>query len=184
MSSVEEKKDFKKRVVILIDTREQKNSHITEPLTNLGIMYEKRKLDYGDYSFMIDGKDFSNSCVIERKANVNELYGNITTDRERIEKEFDSIARNANQCTLIIEDCSGWEHLKGYEIPELKADKQGRKVRNIGATVYGTIQAWKCANRYDFTVLFCPNKIQSHAKMLEIFFWYYHNYKKQTAPRK
>lgn len=184
MNSAEEKKIFMKKATVLIDTREQKNEHITEVLTNLGIMYEKRKLDYGDYSFMIDGKDFSHSCVIERKANVDELYGNITTDRERIEKEFDTISKNANQCTLLIENCSGWEHLKGYELPELKADKQGRKVRNIGATVYGTIQAWQCGNRYNFEVLFSPDKMRSPLKMIEKFFYYYHNYKKQTAPRK
>lgn len=182
--SKDEKKEFLKVVTILIDTREQVNSHIVEALDALGVMHESRKLDFGDYSFKVGEKNFSVACVVERKANIDELYGNVTTDRERIEKELDTIARNARQCTLLLEDCSGWEHLKGYEIPEVKADKQGRKVRNIGATVYASLQSWKCGNRYDFDVAFSPNKAQSALKIVETFFWYYHNYKKQIAARK
>lgn len=182
--SKDEKKEFLKAVTILIDTREQVNSHIVDALDALGVMHESRKLDFGDYSFKVGEKNFSVACVVERKANIDELYGNVTTDRDRIEKELETIARNARQCTLLLEDCSGWEHLKGYEIPETQADKQGRKVRNIGATVYASLQSWKCGNRYDFDVVFSPNKSQSALKMIEIFFWYYHNFKQQTAPRK
>ena len=184
MSSVNEKKEFMKKVTILVDTREQKNKHITDVFSNLGIMFKQQKLDFGDYSFTVDSRDFSCSCVIERKASIDEVYGNITADRERIEKELDTISKNANQCTFMLENCSGWEHLKGFEIPEIKADKQGRKVRNIGASVYSTLQSWKCGNRYSFSVEFVPDQNHSALKILEIFFWYYHNYKKQTAPRK
>lgn len=182
--SVEEKKKFMKEVTILIDTREQKNNHITDALGNLGIMYQCQKLDFGDYSFSVAEKDFSRSCVVERKADIDEIYGNITTDRERIEKELETISRNARQCTLLLERCSGWEHLKGFEISEEQVQKQGRKVRKIGATVYSTLQAWKCGNRYNFTVEFSPVTDRTALKILEIFFWYYHNYQNQTAPRK
>lgn len=182
--SANEKKEFMKKVTVLIDTREQKNQHITDVLGSLGIMWTAQKLDFGDYSFTADGRDFSHSCVIERKADIDEVYGNITADRERIEKELDTISRNARQCTFLLENCSGWEHLKGYEIPEAQAEKQGRKVRNIGASVYSALQAWKCGNRYSFSVEFVPDHNRSALKILEVFFWYYHNYKKQTAPRK
>ena len=184
LSNDAEKKEFMKKVSFIIDTREQKNKHIIDILDSLGIMHETRKLDYGDYSFQIEGKDFSRSCVVERKASIDELYGNFTGDRERIEKEFDTISKNAQQCTLLLENCSGWEHLKGYEIPEHSAQNQGRKVRNIGATVYSTLQSWRCGNRYSFGVEFVPNQSRTALKIIEIFFWYYHNYKKQTAPRK
>jgi len=92
LSSVAEKKLFMKTVCIITDTREQKNGHITGVFDSDGIMHEERKLDYGDYSFSIDGHDFSGMCVIERKANPDEIYGNITSDRERIEKELDIIS--------------------------------------------------------------------------------------------
>ena len=182
--SNDEKKDFLKKVTVLIDTREQKNQHITDALKALGIMFESRKLDYGDYSFMIEGKDFSRSCVVERKAKIDELYGNVTTDRERIEKELDTISRNAVECTLILENCKGWEHLKAFEISAAGAEIQHRKVRNIGATVYATLMSWRCGNRYGFGVEFVPDEKQSAVKMLELFYWYWRNYKKQTAPRK
>lgn len=184
MSSNDEKKDFMKKVTVLVDTREQKNDHITSELKKYGIMFESRKLDYGDYSFIIDGRDFSRSCVVERKANINELYGNVTNDRERIEKELDTISKNAVQCTLILEGCKGWEHLKEFELSKDGAEKQKRKVLNIGATVYTTLQAWRQGNRYSFDVEFLPDEQKTAGKMLELFYWYYHNYKKQTAPRR
>lgn len=182
--SKDEKKEFMKNVTILIDTREQKNEHITAVLSQLGIMIESRKLDYGDYSFLAGGKDFSHSCIIERKAKIDELYGNITADRERIEKELDTISRNAVQCTLLLEGCKGWEHLKEFRISADGAEKQGRKVRNIGETVYSTLQSWRCGNRYDFAVEFMPDESKSALKMLELFYWFWHNYRAQTAPRK
>lgn len=181
--SKSEKADFMKQVTIFVDTREQKNGHIVQALGNLGVMYEEKKLDFGDYSFSCNGKDFSTVCVVERKANINELYSNFTSDRERIEKELDTISKNATQCTLLLEDCSGWENLKGFELTEAQAAKQGRKVKNIGATVYSTLRSWKCGNRYNFTVEFSPNISQSALKIIENFYWYYHNYRKQVAPR-
>ena len=185
MSSKEaEKKNFMKRITVLIDTREQKNGHIIKALDAWGILHESRKLDYADYSFLADGKDFSASCVIERKANVNEIYGNITSDRERIEKELDTISRNARQCVLLLENCGSWEELKAFTIPQEEAERTGRKVLNIGTTCYSTLQAWRCANRYRFTLEFVQDPKNTAARMLEVFFWYWHNYQKQTAARK
>lgn len=182
--SKDEKKEFMKKVTVLIDTREQRNEHITAVLSQFGIMVENRKLDYGDYSFTAEGKDFSHSCVIERKAKIDELYGNFTTDRDRIEKELDTISRNAVQCTLLLEGCKSWEHLKEFEISAVGAENQGRKVRNIGETVYSTLQSWRCGNRYSFDVEFVWERKNSALKILELFYWFWHNYKKQTAPRK
>jgi hypothetical protein len=179
-----EKKDFLKKVTILIDSREQVNEHITAAFSQLGIMFETRKLDYGDYSFTAEGKDFSHSCVIERKAKIDELYGNVTNDRERIEKELDTISRNAVQCTLILENCKDWDYLKEFQISEAGAETQGRKVRNIGATVYSALQAWRCGNRYRFDVEFVMERKNTALKMLELFYYFWHNYKQQTAPRK
>jgi hypothetical protein len=182
--SADEKKDFMKKVTILIDSREQVNEHITQVLSQLGVMFATKKLDYGDYSFTAEGKDFSHSCVIERKAKIDELYGNVTGDRERIEKELDTISRNAVQCTLLLEGCKSWEHLKEFQISEAGAEKQGRKVRNIGATVYSALQAWRCGNRYRFDVEFVMERKNTALKMLELFYYFWHNYKQQTAPRK
>ena len=182
MSSVSEKKDFMKKVNIIIDTREQKNAHIVTSLDEMGIMHESKKLDYGDYSFKVGEKDFSGICVVERKANVNEIYGNVSSDRERIEKELDTAAKNANQLTFLIENVQDWNALKSFTLSD-KDMSNGRKVKNIGETCYSTLQAWKCGNRYDFNVEFVPDITKTAVKIVEIFYWYYHNYKKLTAAR-
>lgn len=184
LSSIAEKKDFMKKVNIITDTREQKNNHIIAELDKMGVMHELQKLDYGDYSFRIDNKDFSSICVVERKANVNEVYGNISFDRERIEKELDTASKNANQLTFLIENISDWDTLKKFVLTDNDMKNNDRKVKNIGETCYSTLQAWKCGNRYNFTVEFIPNITKTAAKILEIFYWYYHNYKKLTAARK
>ena len=89
-----DKKTFLRGVTVICDTREQKNEHIMKSLSEMGIMTETRKLDYGDYSFSREGRDFSMSCVVERKANVDEIYNNVIGDRGRIEKEMYA----ASQC--------------------------------------------------------------------------------------
>ena len=83
-----EKEKFLKDITILVDTREQKNSHIIEYLNKFNINHAPTKLDFADYSFMVGNTDFRNSCVIERKASVNEIWSNITKERERFEKEL------------------------------------------------------------------------------------------------
>lgn len=170
------KKDFVKKVTILIDSREKENQHIKDALDQLGIKYEVRKLDFADYSFMIDGRDFSQTCVIERKANVDEFYGNIMHDRERIEKELLAISRLAVQCTLIIENCASYTKLKQAKVSARDMEKQNRKVQNIGEHCYCTLLSWESANRYGFKTAFIKDKADTTGKILETFYYYYHNY--------
>ena len=59
-----------KEMVVLVDSREQKNGHILDYFQRQGIAYEIQKLDYGDYSCKIPavaaGRDiyFHNSVII------------------------------------------------------------------------------------------------------------------------
>jgi len=89
--------DLISSIVILIDTREKVNSHITEYFDKKGIVYKKKALDYGDYSFMISANEslsiprdlyFNNKVVIERKASLEEISNNLTKERDRFEKEL------------------------------------------------------------------------------------------------
>ncbi len=180
-----DKKTFLKTVTILYDTREQKNQHILTAFSDMGIMTEERKLDYGDYSFTADGRDFSLSCVIERKANADELYNNIMNDRGRLEKELYAASQCAKQLTLIIENIQGWEELKNYRVPDwqMKANPQ-RKNTDIGAPVYAALKSWQSGNRYRFNVEFSPDKSGTAAKILEIFYYYWRTYKEMTSARR
>lgn len=92
-----EMKDIIDSMVILIDTREKDNEHITKLFKKHGILFERRKLEYGDYSFKISADEdlniyrdmyFDKDVVIERKGSLEELSGNFTQSRERFEKEM------------------------------------------------------------------------------------------------
>ncbi len=63
-----------KSLIILVDSREKKNSHILGYFDKQGISYQVVALEYGDYSFMIPAAAadedifFHRDIVIERKA--------------------------------------------------------------------------------------------------------------------
>lgn len=95
-------------IVILIDTREQKNKHITNYLEDKKLNYESMKLDFSDYTCMLPKNEelgitrdiyLNNTISIERKANLEELSNNFTKDRSRIETEF--IRARGKQILLI-----------------------------------------------------------------------------------
>lgn len=95
--SDKEKTAILSSMVYVIDTREKRNEHIVQKMDDKGIKYIKRKLDYGDYSFYIPKNEdlgihrdiwFDQEIVIERKASLEELSGNLTTSRARFKEEL------------------------------------------------------------------------------------------------
>ena len=108
-------------LTVLIDTRENKNEHITDYFNQFDINYKSKKLDYGDYSFMLPeapklgiAKDiyFTDQVVVERKANLNELSGNLAQERQRFENEL--IRANNCRFILLIEDGQGYENIVNH----------------------------------------------------------------------
>lgn len=104
-------------LVVLIDSREQENRHITSSLEGLGIPYQTRKLDYGDYSCYLPANPalgimrdtyFTNQFAIERKASLEELSGNLTQERQRFENELMRAHSAGCHLTLMVEQGS-WE---------------------------------------------------------------------------
>jgi len=101
-------------LVVIIDTREQENTHITEYLAKKKIPYKGQKMDYGDYSFMIPANPalsiqrdiyFTSDIVIERKAHLVELSGNFTVDGgSRFESEL--IKSHGAKFYLLIENAT------------------------------------------------------------------------------
>jgi ERCC4-type nuclease len=105
-----------KNIVILVDTREQKNNHIIDCLNKNNIKYKSKKLDYGDYSFMINKNDFidrdiyfNSKICIERKNSLEELSTNLSLKRIQFENEllrkgnckFILLIENANMKDII-----------------------------------------------------------------------------------
>lgn len=80
--------------------------HITNWLDSKGIPWCNEKLDYGDYTLKFThlgtGRDIhlQDICCIERKANLEELSGNLTHNRERFEREF---MRSKGKVYLLLE---------------------------------------------------------------------------------
>lgn len=112
--SLEDIKKLENHIVILVDTREKKNEHITNYFDKYGIKYEKSKLDYGDYSFYIESNDlvkeaiyFHNDIAVERKATLEELSQNLAQERERFEKELLKAQANGCKMWLSVEDARG-----------------------------------------------------------------------------
>ena len=104
-------------IVLLVDSREQKNSHILNWMNEykrgdgtIGIQHRRKKLESGDYSFFLPAsrehavlKDvyFDNLLVIERKQDLDELSGNLTVYRDRFNNEFSR--STARKFHLVIE---------------------------------------------------------------------------------
>jgi hypothetical protein len=82
-----------KNIVILIDTREQANNHVTDWFNKNKISYKIQKVDYGDYScylpvgtFEGQVRDiyFTNDIAIERKSCIDELAMNLKDNKTNI----------------------------------------------------------------------------------------------------
>ena len=87
-------------VKFLVDTREQK------PLIcgGEGIPYKRKKLDAGDYSIEVDGKDCSRDIVIEHKL-PHEFLGCIGAKRDFFEKQLERLQK-VNLRYLLIRGCT------------------------------------------------------------------------------
>ena len=179
-----DKKTFLKIVTVLYDTREQRNEHILSGLNALGVRAERQKLDYGDYSFRTSTKDFSMSCVIERKANVDELYQNTMYDPDRIEKEFRAGTTLANQFTLMVEGVASFEELRSYEITLEEAKRLGRKKLDIGKFVSDKLASYQSGSRYGFRTVYVLDPADSYAVLLNEFYYYWRNYCEMISARR
>ena len=169
-------------MVVLVDTREQDTPRLRARLKEINCPYERHKLDFGDYSFKVCDRDFSLQCVVERKANVNELWGNITKDRERIEKEFHAMSSITHSANLIIECCPDRDFLKDFKLDSYTMQAQGRKVQDIGKYIYSTLQSWSSSNRYGLNIHYMRGNKGTADLLLSIFYYYWQNYTELIKP--
>lgn len=108
-------KKILKTAVILIDTRERVNDHITAYFDKKGVPYTIQKIDTGDYSVMLPKspemgiqRDLYIPVGIERKNSVDELVSSIK-DRTRFENEL--IRSQKLDFSLLVEDPNGYENI-------------------------------------------------------------------------
>jgi hypothetical protein len=98
----EEMEAILSNIVIMCDTREQENSHITAVFDKCKVIYEVSYLKFGDYSFFSKdtGESFEHNIVIERKNSVDELSQTITKRRKSFEEKM-KMAKDLN-CRYIL----------------------------------------------------------------------------------
>ena len=131
-----------KGLTILIDKREQVNHHLTEYFDKKKIPYIERSMSVGDYSAMLGNMTLEQDVVVERKANIDEVCGNMTADRDRFEREFQRAKCDGTKVFLIIENCT-WSDifLHNYR-SKLKPQ-----------SLIATLLAWQV--RFNITIVFC-----------------------------
>lgn len=138
-----------KNAIILIDTREQENSHILEYLDKKKINYRIEKLNYADYSICLPKSEYldkevylNNVISIERKGSLEELSGNFTNGRARLEEEFQ---RSKGKIFLLIE---------GANFEDIVEHNYNT---NFNSNSYiGTLKAFEA--RYGFSTSFVKDK--------------------------
>lgn len=154
-----ELKELLSSFVMLIDTREQQNEHITSYLDEKGVNYESRKLDHGDYGAYLPAnielgimRDIYFPIYIERKNSIDELASTI---RERTRFENELIRAQHSNFLLLVEDDKGYENLI-----------HGRYRSKYNArALLGSLKAFEA--RYNFNTVFVsrqmtPNYIYHH----------------------
>jgi len=104
-------------ITIIIDTRENVNQHITKYFDSKGIKYLYQKLDFGDYSAVLnlDGKDieFFDKISVERKNSLEEISSNLSKERERFERELTRSI--GSRFILMIEESQGYEKIINHQ---------------------------------------------------------------------
>ena len=126
---------------IIYDSRER-DLHIIKELERRGIQCVRRKLDFADYSFEIDGVSYEKKIAIERKKSLSELIGNFTKGSKRFRNEFE----RAKGCCIVLMVESSQEQLdRGDYRSEMHPSDLNR-----------FIKTW--SNKYQFKVVFTDRK--------------------------
>lgn len=153
------------KIKIITDSREKCNQHITGVWQAKGIDYyiKDKGLKTGDYSIAVQTPQgevisFEDKVVIERKACLTELCGNLTDNRDsagknRFIRELERAKKNNIKLILLIEDSQGYDKaLRGF----FREDKPSRMNSN---GFIGMLMAYKA--RYDFEIVWLDKSLSA-----------------------
>lgn len=147
-----------KQMVILIDTREQENAHITDYLDKKKIPYIVRKLDFGDYSVMLTAApdlglpfdvSLEHTIAVERKGasgnGLTEIAKNFTDGRQAFENEFIRACHSCEHFYLVIENGS-WKSIAEHKYRSEMSPK----------ALYNSLISWR--HKYGFQIDFVSSE--------------------------
>lgn len=151
-------------VTIQVDTREHKGEveRIERQFDAMGIKHFRSKCFVGDYQSLDNGR-----LVVDRKKDLQELCGNITTQHERFRRELVRASQAGIRIIVLCEHGNGIrtiEDVRVWHNPRLDMMKfavvNGRpcKVKayphaTTGATLAKTLES--ISERYDVRFMFC-----------------------------
>ena len=170
---------FLKHAVMLVDTREKENFELLSVFRHFGLEYDVDTFKTGDYSFRIDGYDYKDKWLAERKGSLAELYGNVmaankdkqSTLRNNLEEELKrKTDGGVAEFILFVQGARNLAEIKGFTEP--KADKQGKRA---GQHIYATIMSWAAANRYNFKVCCQKSQAEIAAEMINYAYYFWRN---------
>ena len=128
-------------MVVIYDTREQENSHILNYLEKRNIPVKRQKLDVGDYGCYIPKneefgitRDIYLNSVVERKANVDEICGNLQKSTQ-VAFENELVRSQRYRFVLFVEQAdfdeklSKGEYRSAYDPKTLKARLESFKAK-------------------------------------------------------
>lgn len=155
-----------KSMVILVDSREKANSHLTEYWNKHNIKYEIMGLPAGDYSFALEAMPeldlphkqfFYNDIILERKNSLEELSGCFSQTRERFNDEWSRCY--AKRKYLLIENNTYEDLVNGRYNTQYNSK-----------SFLGSLHSFNA--KYDLEVVFMPNKELSPVFILATFQYY------------
>lgn len=138
-------------MVCLVDTREQDTPRFRARMRDIGIPYERKKLNFGDYSARCDALDLTNIVTIERKMSLDEICACYCKERGRFEREFER-AKSANGKIYLLIENGTWE----------KVYAGSYRSKMSPQALLASILAWLA--RYDCQLLFC--KPETSARLI------------------
>lgn len=142
-------------MVIVVDTREKRNEHITSYLDTIGRPYIKRAMKSADYTVTFNKEEFLpyKGCVmVERKNSFDEIIGNFTKNRKRFVNEFERI--DDGVLTSIVIENSSWN----------KLFKGSWRSKVPSQAILASLLTW--TYRYDTRIWYCQRK-----ESPEIIYW-------------
>lgn len=162
-------KELLNSIVIVVDSREKKNKHITDYFDKHKIPHIERALSQGDYTFYVPQNEelgfirdtwFDKDIIFERKASLEELSTNLTTHRARFEEELSNA--KALYKYLIIENANYSDIINGNYKSEYNSK-----------SYLGSIHSF--STRYDLQIIFMPESEYTAVYMYATMQYYLRN---------
>lgn len=160
-----EKEQIVKSMVFICDSREKDGDHIIDWLDKKKIQHITKALSNGDYSFYVPANAelnidrdlyFDKHIMVERKGSLEELSGNLSTNRARFEEE---LATYGGKKYLLVENS------KYSDIVNQKYDTK------LSSKAYlASVHTFN--HRYNLEIVFMPDKSHSPVWIYGTFTYY------------